>query len=135
MGMASGHSEGTLTSQHHQSPRPTAVYHQTLCVLLRLMCLARDCSEICGGISVEFSRKQCYSYKISPELRRIFCRVLRRTLRRSASPANFAAYFATKLRREVSPSEGCCCCSAFVTFTLAALSLMCWVFEPCSQKQ
>ena len=34
VGMASEHSEGTLASQHHQSPRPTPVAHETVRVLL-----------------------------------------------------------------------------------------------------
>ena len=91
VGMASEHSEGTLACQHHQSPRPTPVSHETLCVLLCLVCLALDCVEICGGFSVEFSRRQFYSYKISP--------ILRRTLRRSASPHTSPECFASKLRR------------------------------------
>ena len=132
VGMASGHSEGALASQHHQSPRPTPVSHETLCVLLRLVCLALDCGEICGGITVEFSSRQFNSCRISPKLRRIFRRVPNRTLRRSSSPANFAAHFATNLRRQVSPSERCYFCSAFATFTLTAVSLMCGVVEPCS---
>ena len=53
VGMASEHSEGTLARQHHQSPRPTPVSHDAVCVPLCLVCLAPDCSEICGGISVE----------------------------------------------------------------------------------
>ena len=135
VGMASEHSEGTLASQHQQSPRPTPVSHETLCVLLCLVWLALACGEICSGISVEFSRKQFYCYKISPKLRRISGRVPRRTLRRSASPANFTAHFATERRRQCLPSERCCCCSAFAIFTLAALFLMCGVIEPSSLKQ
>ena len=118
-----------------KSPRPTPVSHETVCVLLCLVCLALDCGEICGGMSVEFSRRQFYSYKVSPELRRTFRRVSRRTLRRQTSPAKFAANFATKLRRQFSPSARCYCCSAFAKFTMAALSLMCGVLEPCSRKQ
>ena len=86
LGMASEHSEGTLASQHHQSPRPAPVSHETVCVLLRLECLALDCGEIWGGISVEFSRKQFYAYQTSPELRASFAKCL-------------AAHFALKLRR------------------------------------
>ena len=134
VGMASEHSEGTLASQHHQSPRATPVSHETLCVRVCLVCLALDCGEIGSGICVECSRRHFYSYKISPKLRRIFRRVPRRTLRRSSLPANFAPHFARKLRRQLSPSERCYCSSAFATLTLAALSLMCGVFEPCSVK-
>ena len=96
VGMASEHSEGTLACQHHQSPRPTPVSHYTVCVLLCLVCLALDCAETCGGISVEFLEGNSTLYKISPELRRIFRWVSRRTLRRQTSPANFAS----KLRRK-----------------------------------
>ena len=100
VGMASEHSEGLWLVNTTKSPRPTPVSHETVCVLLCLVCLALDCGEICGGMSVEFSRRQFYSYKISPEVRRIFRRVSRRTLRLQTSPANFAANFATKLRRQ-----------------------------------
>ena len=134
VGMASKHSERTLASQDHQSPRSTPVSHGTVCVLLCLVCLARDCGEIRGGTSVKFCRRQFY-YKTSPELRRIFRRVSRRTLRRQTPPANFAASFATNLRRQFSPSACCYCCSVFATFTMAALSLMCGVLEPCSLTQ
>ena len=48
LGMASEHSEGTLASQHHQSPRPTPVSHDRVCVLLRLVCMALGCGELCG---------------------------------------------------------------------------------------
>ena len=91
VGMVSEHSEGTLASQHHQSPRPTPVSHETFCVLLCLVCPALDCGEICDGISVEFSRRKFYSYKISPELPRIFRRVSGRTLRGQTLSAIFAA--------------------------------------------
>ena len=65
--MASEHSEGTLASQHHQSPRPTPVSHETVCVLLCFVCLALDCGEICGGISVEFR------HQFSPSTRGYCC--------------------------------------------------------------
>ena len=118
-----------------KSPKPTPVSHETVCVQLCFVCPALDCGEIRGGISVEFSSRQLYSYKISPELRRIFRQVSRRTLRRQTLPANFAANFATKLRSQCSPSARCNCCSAFATFTMAALSLMCGVLEPCLLKK
>ena len=53
VGMAPEHFEGILASQHHQSPRPTPVSDETVCVLLCLVCLALGCGEICGGISVD----------------------------------------------------------------------------------
>ena len=124
----------TLASQHHQSPRPTPVSHERVCVLLCLVCLALDCGEICSVTSVGVLKRQFCSYKISPELRRISRRVSRRTLRRQTLRANFAAHFATKFRRECSPSARCYCCSASATFTMAAVALMCGVLGPCSLK-
>ena len=55
VGMASEYSERTLASQHHQSPRPTPVSHETVCGLRSTVpgvSLALDCGEICGGIAV-----------------------------------------------------------------------------------